>query len=1079
MATYYWVGGSGDWDSFNDANWSLTSGGAGGAGVPTPTDDVIFNSASGATADIVFVNGGECRNWTASGTSTVIDFDVNLVYVYGNMTLSTANGWLALTPSINFYLSGSTNTITSAGKDLGDVLFSDPNQVGGAFTLSGTFTASVRITVDGGVLNTNGVAVNTDDFTCLYPTYPVTINCGASTFNIGRGTVAGITSFAAYWTIAEIDGGSPITFNAGTSIINIGNNTDPFKFNDNTFAGGGKTYNRVNLFGLYCTVRDANTYAIFTYTGSTTSLTDGAYPAAVLLIEANQNVTGTYTVSGASINNRLLVTSDVIGTARTINIPATRTSNNVNYRDITVVGTALSGTSLGNMQGNTNITFTAPVTRYARLAGGDFSATATWSATSGGSASTTVPLPQDTVVFDINSGTVNANMGYLGGDITVNAAYTGVSAFSASNVNFSYVFGNLTLAAGKHLLPINTVGQSIVALASRTSRTITFPNDEFGNDLAIIAPNTTVTITSSTGILYIRNGAFGKRFMPICGTIALDLIRVEAGNLAVASSDGETGTVFAPQCDVSFSNSFLTFVLNNPTGNGSGTTSSLNVGYVYTVLGVPRTINFVTNPPDFELLQPTITMTNVNHFFGNAVIVPGGYGDITLNLGTYYYIRVSTNTFERFLTGGANTYNTVVVRSSATITLTNAFDNRSENNRSILFLGESTSTSIIAIASNRTAGKTNVFRSITKSGAGTLTSVGATNLGLNTGITFSVPLATYAYSTGTNLAVTSPLNAKSASVIVIGGGQAGTRNSTSTRGGAGGRAGTVAIQGNVPVNAGATFYINVGAGGANSGSSGNASWVNFTTNSTPATLSAGCVALGGNQSGTNIGSWFYVGGAGGAAAGSSGTSGAGGGSAQAWDTPAVYTGASASSGRGSGGAGVRGNGIAGNAALNAGAGGLSYTNTVAGSGADTGSTSIPAGVGATGINGGGGGGGGRYLGTPYAGSGSVRGGAGGNGSSASDLFYRRLNNINSNGFASGGGGGGGGGYSNQSSGPTLLGGDGGAGGLGGGGGGGGGGYFPNGAAGLNGNFGIGGSGLILVVYEVNAPTTQAFILGED
>jgi hypothetical protein len=35
MADRYWVGGTGTWSSTNTANWSTSSGGAGGASVPT------------------------------------------------------------------------------------------------------------------------------------------------------------------------------------------------------------------------------------------------------------------------------------------------------------------------------------------------------------------------------------------------------------------------------------------------------------------------------------------------------------------------------------------------------------------------------------------------------------------------------------------------------------------------------------------------------------------------------------------------------------------------------------------------------------------------------------------------------------------------------------------------------------------------------------------------------------------------------------------------------------------------------------------------------------------------------------
>jgi len=46
MASRFWVG-TGSWTAVNTANWSTSSGGSGGASVPTAADDVRFNSNSG------------------------------------------------------------------------------------------------------------------------------------------------------------------------------------------------------------------------------------------------------------------------------------------------------------------------------------------------------------------------------------------------------------------------------------------------------------------------------------------------------------------------------------------------------------------------------------------------------------------------------------------------------------------------------------------------------------------------------------------------------------------------------------------------------------------------------------------------------------------------------------------------------------------------------------------------------------------------------------------------------------------------------------------------------------------------
>ena len=66
MATRYWVGGSGTWDSSSTTHWSATSGGAAGASAPTSADDVIFNSASSGASYIVTCNVGQCKSITTA-----------------------------------------------------------------------------------------------------------------------------------------------------------------------------------------------------------------------------------------------------------------------------------------------------------------------------------------------------------------------------------------------------------------------------------------------------------------------------------------------------------------------------------------------------------------------------------------------------------------------------------------------------------------------------------------------------------------------------------------------------------------------------------------------------------------------------------------------------------------------------------------------------------------------------------------------------------------------------------------------------------------------------------------------------
>jgi hypothetical protein len=162
-------------------------------------------------------------------------------------------------------------------------------------------------------------------------------------------------------------------------------------------------------------------------------------------------IAGTFTYAGTG-TNRLLVQSDVLGTARTVTAAAVSLTN-VDFMDITGAGAAapFTGTSLGDCLGNSGITFTPAATQYWKTAGGS---TRTWSTagnwflgTNGTGGAGRVPLPQDDVVFDSSSVTsasliVSADMPRLGKSIT----WTGVTNtpiwVPASNVQ---LFGSLTL----------------------------------------------------------------------------------------------------------------------------------------------------------------------------------------------------------------------------------------------------------------------------------------------------------------------------------------------------------------------------------------------------------------------------------------------------------------------------------------------------------------------------------------------------------------------------------------------------------------------------------------------------------
>lgn len=93
MANRYWVGGSGTWDGSNTANWSTTSGGAGGASVPTNVDAVLIDSLSGSGI-IVVASGAACLSISHTSSTYNLSFGLNfsvpdtVTFIRGTLTLN-------------------------------------------------------------------------------------------------------------------------------------------------------------------------------------------------------------------------------------------------------------------------------------------------------------------------------------------------------------------------------------------------------------------------------------------------------------------------------------------------------------------------------------------------------------------------------------------------------------------------------------------------------------------------------------------------------------------------------------------------------------------------------------------------------------------------------------------------------------------------------------------------------------------------------------------------------------------------------------------------------------------------------
>ena len=111
MATFYWVGGSGTWDNANTVNWSATSGGAGGAGVPSAAslDVAIFDANSGSGTCTV-ASTASVRSITFGASGIVLDIAADFALGGGSVvfTAGTINLNSHTLTSLAFNTDGST-----------------------------------------------------------------------------------------------------------------------------------------------------------------------------------------------------------------------------------------------------------------------------------------------------------------------------------------------------------------------------------------------------------------------------------------------------------------------------------------------------------------------------------------------------------------------------------------------------------------------------------------------------------------------------------------------------------------------------------------------------------------------------------------------------------------------------------------------------------------------------------------------------------------------------------------------------------------------------------------------------------
>ena len=345
MANRYWVGGTGTWDGTNTANWSATSGGAGGASIPTDGDSIYFNSSSSSSSYSVTFDGITYGYHVPASVSIAgpASGSLTLNGTYSNFFVGGAGGLTiaatgVTTSALMVYVAGSSNTtITTNGVEIANLEIDLPEYT---VTLGSALTTST-VTFYSGTFNTANYTITANIFSSNQP-YDRVLNLGSSTVYV-NGTGANA------WRCADTT--SQLTVNSGTSNI-IMSGAGATSFN-----GAAKSWQTLTLAGA----------GPFTIIGSNTfnTLTNNVRPSTVKFTSGTTQTFTNFNLSGTS-GNLVTINSTESGTAATLSkASGTVSCDYLSIKDSTATGGATweAGANSTNVSNNTGWTFsgTPPV----------------------------------------------------------------------------------------------------------------------------------------------------------------------------------------------------------------------------------------------------------------------------------------------------------------------------------------------------------------------------------------------------------------------------------------------------------------------------------------------------------------------------------------------------------------------------------------------------------------------------------------------------------------------------------------------------------------------------------------------
>ena len=660
MADRYWVGGTGNWDT-TTTHWSATSGGAGGASVPTAADNVIFNSASGTNFTVtVATSSRTCLDFTAVSGVSMTFAGTSSLSISGSLSLPASGFTPTYTGTITFNVP-SAKTITTNGVALASQLVF--NGTGGSWALQTAVTTTGAVVLTAGTLDLNAKTLTAASFVSTGTTTRSIGSTGGTGYitTTGSGTNLNVTgsniSNTGVWGFKISYSGATATtvtnsalaittyINSGTYVLSL---TSGNVYNDLDFTGFNGSWaassSIQNLYGNFILPASGGSYTGFAgvgnitfvrTSGTSTITTNGrTFPFGINVngvggtVQFADNFSQNISMSLILTNGTLDINSktNTVGIFTIISGTHALTNGTLNCTSVThtsgnlSIGTGYNITSAGaytftagSITINDGVVLTIPSfvstntnTRSIAFGTGSIKTTSTgtvWNVTGASGLSYT-----GTPNVNIDNNTATA--------LTITNTATETSAFNFNIINGTYA---LTLTSGNSYKNLNFTGFAGTWAAGTTTHTIygdwTFPAS--GGTFSGTSGTATLTFARTSGTSIITTNGRTVNF-----TFALNGV---GGTLQLADNLSQT--------------SLQSFRLTNGTLDINSKTTSF-----YSL-----TINAVGTR---ALSNGTLNCSTVNHSTGDlsigagyTVVCSGVYifsgGSITINDG----ITLSTGQF--------------------------------------------------------------------------------------------------------------------------------------------------------------------------------------------------------------------------------------------------------------------------------------------------------------------------------------------------------------------------------------------------------------------------------------------------